>query len=148
VVAALMNFTVFGRNVVAIGSNPSTARLCGIRVGWTTVWVFTLAGVFVGVGALLDFANIKNGDPSSGTGKELEIIAAVVLGGGSLSGGRGSVLGTIVGALIIKTISSGCLFLEIPNTYTNIIIGIIIILAVLIDGLRNGVPKWLFDRLR
>ncbi|QEF96723.1 Ribose transport system permease protein RbsC [Stieleria maiorica] len=147
-VAALMHFTVFGRNVVAIGSNVSTARLCGIRVGLTTAVVYALAGVFVAVGALLYFANVKNGNPSDGTGKELEIIAAVVLGGGSLSGGRGSVLGTIIGALIIKTISSGCTMLSIPNTYTHIIIGVIIIIAVLIDGLRNGAPKWLFDRLR
>jgi ribose/xylose/arabinose/galactoside ABC-type transport system permease subunit len=148
IVAAVMHFTVFGRNIVAIGSSPSTARLCGIRVGWTTAWVYTLAGLFVGVGALLYFANVKNGNPSDGTGKELEIIAAVVLGGGSLSGGRGSVLGTVVGALIIKTIGSGCTMLSIPNTYTHIIIGVIIIIAVLIDGLRNGTPKWLFDRLR
>ncbi|MEL6104677.1 MAG: ABC transporter permease [Planctomycetota bacterium] len=148
VVAVLMRLTVFGRNVVAIGSSPSTARLCGIRVGITTVCVYALAGVFVAVGALLYFANVKNGNPSDGTGKELEIIAAVVLGGGSLSGGRGSVFGTIVGALIIKTISSGCTMLSIPNTYTYIIIGVIIIIAVLIDGLRNGTPEWLFNQLR
>ena len=148
VVAVLMRLTVFGRNVVAIGSSPSTARLCGIRVGVTTVCVYALAGVFVAVGALLYFANVKNGNPSDGTGKELEIIAAVVLGGGSLSGGRGSVFGTIIGALIIKTIGSGCTMLSIPNTYTHIIIGVIIIIAVLIDGLRNGTPEWLFNRLR
>lgn len=147
-VAGLMHFTVFGRNIVAIGSSPSTARLCGIRVGWTKIWVYAVSGIFVAVGALLYFANVKSGDPSEGTGKELEIIAAVVLGGGSLSGGRGSVFGTIIGALIIKTIASGCTMLDIPNTYTYIIIGAIIILAVLIDGLRNGAPKWLFDRLR
>ncbi|MCD0458524.1 ABC transporter permease [Roseiconus lacunae] len=147
-VAALMHFSVFGRNVVAVGSNPATARLCGIRVGMTTVAVYAFSGMFVAVGALLYFANVKNGNPSDGTGKELEIIAAVVLGGGSLSGGRGSVLGTIIGALIIKSISSGCTMLSIPNTYTHIIIGIIIIIAVLIDGLRSGKPKWLFDRMR
>ncbi|KAA5544441.1 ABC transporter permease [Roseiconus nitratireducens] len=146
-VAALLRLTVFGRNIVAVGSSPSTARLCGIRVGATTVWVYALAGIFVAVGALLYFANVKNGNPSDGTGKELEIIAAVVLGGGSLSGGRGSVSGTLVGALIIKTISSGCTMLSIPNTYTHIIIGVIIIVAVLIDGLRNGTPAWLFNRL-
>ncbi|OYP35775.1 hypothetical protein CGZ80_10885 [Rhodopirellula sp. MGV] len=147
-VAMLMHFTVFGRNMVAIGSNPATARLCGIRVGMTTVAVYAFAGIFVAAGALLYFANVKNGNPSDGTGKELEIIAAVVLGGGSLSGGRGSVFGTVVGALIIKTIGSGCTMLSIPNTYTHIIIGVIIIIAVLIDGLRSGKPKWLFDRLR
>lgn len=148
IVAAVMHFTVFGRNVVAIGSSPSTARLCGIRVGLNTAIVYALAGVFVAVGALLYFANVKNGNPSDGTGKELEIIAAVVLGGGSLSGGRGSVWGTIIGALIIKTIGSGCTMLSIPSTYTHIIIGVIIIIAVLIDGLRNGKPRWLFERLR
>lgn len=148
IVAAIMHFTVFGRNIVAIGSSPSTARLCGIRVGWTRLWVYVVSGIFVAVGALLYFANVKGANPSEGTGKELEIIAAVVLGGGSLSGGRGSVFGTIIGALIIKTIASGCTLLEIPNTYTYIIIGGIIIVAVLIDGLRNGAPKWLFDRIR
>ncbi len=147
-VAALMHYTVFGRNVVAVGSNPMTARLCGIRVGWTTAWVYALAGVFVSVGALLYFSNVKNGNPADGTGMELAIIAAVVLGGGSLSGGRGSVLGTMIGALIIKTIDNGCTMLSIPNTYTHIIIGAIIIIAVLIDGLRSGRPKWLFDRIR
>ncbi|MEO1525702.1 MAG: ABC transporter permease [Planctomycetota bacterium] len=146
-VAILMRLTVFGRNVVAIGSSPSTARLCGIRVGLTTVCVYALAGVFVAMGALLYFANVKNGNPSDGTGKELEIIAAVVLGGGSLSGGRGSVLGTMIGALIIKTIGSGCTMLSIPNTYTQIIIGVIIIIAVLIDGFRSGKPEWLFNQL-
>jgi ribose/xylose/arabinose/galactoside ABC-type transport system permease subunit len=147
-VAAMMHFTVFGRNIVAIGSNPSTARLCGIRVGLTNVCVYAVAGIFVAFGALLFFVNVSGANPSEGTGKELEIIAAVVLGGGSLSGGRGSVFGTIIGALIIKTIASGCTMLDIPNDYTKIIIGTIIILAVLIDGLRNGAPKWLFDRLR
>jgi ribose/xylose/arabinose/galactoside ABC-type transport system permease subunit len=148
IVAAVMQFTVFGRNIVAVGSNPATARLCGIRVGWTTLAVYALAGVFVAVGGLLYFAEVKAGNPQDGMGKELEIIAAVVLGGGSLSGGRGSVVGTIAGALIIKTISSGCTMLSIPNTYTHIIIGVIIIIAVLIDGLRSGAPKWLFDRIR
>jgi ribose/xylose/arabinose/galactoside ABC-type transport system permease subunit len=74
----------------------------------------------------------------------LEIIAAVVLGGGSLSGGRGSVLGSVIGALIIVTIRNGCTLLQIPNTYTYIIIGVIIIVAVIVDQLRSGSPEWLF----
>ncbi len=146
-VGLLMGFTVFGRNVFAIGSNESTARLCGINVPLLMAAVYTLAGFFVAIGGLLYFADVKNGNPSDGTGKELEIIAAVVLGGGSLSGGRGSVVGTIVGALIITVIRSGCSQLSIPNTYTLIIIGAIIIVAVVLDQLRRGSPEWLFRRL-
>jgi ribose/xylose/arabinose/galactoside ABC-type transport system permease subunit len=146
-VGLLMRYTVFGRNVFAIGSSESTARLCGINVPMTIVSVYTLAGFFVAIGGLLYFSDVKNGNPSDGTGKELEIIAAVVLGGGSLSGGRGSILGTMVGALIITVIRSGCSQLSIPNTYTHIIIGGIIIIAVIVDQLRHGSPEWFFRML-
>jgi ribose/xylose/arabinose/galactoside ABC-type transport system permease subunit len=146
-VGLLMRYTVFGRNVFALGSSESTARLCGINVPMTIVSVYTLAGFFVAIGGLLYFADVKNGNPSDGTGKELEIIAAVVLGGGSLSGGRGSILGTLVGALIITVIRSGCSQLSIPNTYTHIIIGGIIIIAVIVDQLRHGSPEWFFRML-
>ncbi|QEG40153.1 ABC transporter permease [Roseimaritima ulvae] len=146
-VGLLMRYTVFGRNVFAIGSSESTARLCGINVPAMIVAVYTLAGFFVAIGGLLYFADVKNGNPTDGTGKELEIIAAVVLGGGSLSGGRGSILGTVVGALIITVIRSGCSQLSIPNTYTHIIIGAIIIVAVIVDQLRHGSPEWFFRML-
>lgn len=146
-VGLLMRYSVFGRNVFAIGSSESTARLCGINVPLTIVAVYTLAGFFVAIGGLLYFADVKNGNPSDGTGKELEVIAAVVLGGGSLSGGRGSILGTMVGALIITVIRSGCSQLSIPNTYTHIIIGCIIIIAVIVDQLRHGSPEWFFRML-
>lgn len=146
-VSVLMRYTVFGRNVFALGSSESTARLCGINVPLTIISVYTLAGFFVAVGGLLYFADVKNGNPSDGTGKELEIIAAVVLGGGSLSGGRGSILGTMIGALIITVIRSGCSQLSIPNTYTLIIIGGIIIIAVIVDQLRHGSPEWFFRLL-
>ncbi len=146
-VGLLMRYTVFGRNVFAIGSSESTARLCGINVPVTIVAVYTLAGFFVAIGGLLYFADVKNGNPSDGSGKELEVIAAVVLGGGSLSGGRGSIFGTMVGALIITVIRSGCSQLSIPNTYTHIIIGGIIIVAVVVDQLRHGSPEWFFRLL-
>lgn len=147
-VGLLMRYTVFGRNVFAIGSSESTARLCGINVPLTVIAVYTLAGFFVAIGGLLYFADVKNGNPSDGTGKELEIIAAVVLGGGSLSGGRGSIFGTLLGALIITAIRSGCSQLSIPNTYTYIIIGVIIIVAVVVDQLRHGSPEWVFRLLQ
>lgn len=146
-VGLIMRYTVFGRNVFALGSSESTARLCGINVPMTILAVYTLAGFFVAIGGLLYFADVKNGNPSDGTGKELEIIAAVVLGGGSLSGGRGSIFGTVVGALIITVIRSGCSLLSIPNTYTHIIIGGIIIIAVIVDQLRHGSPEWFFRLL-
>ena len=147
-VGLLMRYTVFGRNVFALGSSESTARLCGINVPATIVAVYALAGFFVAIGGLLYYADVKVGNPSDGTGKELEIIAAVVLGGGSLSGGRGSILGTMVGALIITVIRSGCSQLSIPNTYTHIIIGCIIIIAVIVDQLRHGSPEWFFRLIR
>lgn len=147
-VATMMRYTVFGRNVFAVGSSESTARLCGISVPGTVIAVYTIAGIFVAIGGLLYFADVKNGNPSDGTGKELEIIAAVVLGGGSLSGGRGSIFGTMVGALIITAIRSGCSQLSIPNTYTHIIIGCIIIIAVIVDQLRHGSPEWFFRMFR
>ena len=146
-VAALLRYTVFGRNAFALGSSESTARLCGINVPLTIVAVYTLAGFFVAIGGLFYFADVKNGNPSDGAGKELEIIAAVVLGGGSLSGGRGSIFGTMIGALIITVIRSGCSQLYIPNTYTHIIIGCIIIVAVVVDQLRHGSPEWFFRML-
>ncbi len=147
-VATMMRYTVFGRNVFAIGSSESTARLCGINVPVTVIAVYTIAGFFVAIGGLLYFADVKSGNPSDGTGKELEIIAAVVLGGGSLSGGRGSIFGTMVGALIITVIRSGCSQLSIPNTYTQIFIGCIIIVAVIVDQLRHGSPEWFFRLFR
>ena len=146
-VALLLRYSVFGRNTFAIGSSESTARLCGVNVPLTIVSVYTLAGFFVAIGGLLYYANVKNGNPSDGMGKELEIIAAVVLGGGSLSGGRGSILGTLIGAIIITAIRSGCAQLSIPNTYTHIIIGGIIIIAVIVDQLRHGSPEWFFRLL-
>lgn len=147
-VGLMMRYSVFGRNIFAIGSSESTARLCGINVPAMTVSVYALAGLFVALGGLLYFADVKNGNPTDGTGKELEIIAAVVLGGGSLSGGRGSIWGSMIGALIITVIRSGCSQLAIPNTYTHIIIGGIIIIAVIVDQLRHGSPEWLFHMMK
>jgi len=146
-VGILLRYTVYGRNIFAIGSNRLTARLCGVPIGLTLVSVYLLAGLFFSLGGILYFAEVKNGNPPDGTGKELEIIAAVVLGGGSLSGGRGSILGSVIGAMIIVVIRSGCTLLEIPNTYTHIMIGVIIIVAVILDQLRQGSPAWLFRLL-
>jgi ribose/xylose/arabinose/galactoside ABC-type transport system permease subunit len=135
--AAVLRYSVFGRHAFAVGSNESTARLCGINVPLTRIAVYSIAGLFVGVAGLYQFSRLTVGDPTSGTGKELPIIAAVVIGGGSLSGGRGSILGTLTGALIMQVISSGCTSLRLPNPIQEIIIGTIIIVAVTVDQFRQ-----------
>jgi len=135
---AVLRYTIFGRNIYAVGSNESTARLCGISVPWTILSVYCLAGVYVAIGGVATLANnSKTVNPTEGQGKELEIIAAVVLGGGSLTGGRGSAIGTVIGAMIFVVISNGCTMLGISSTYTHIVIGCVIIVAVVLDQLRQ-----------
>jgi ribose transport system permease protein len=135
--AVALKYTVFGRRVFAVGSNESTARLCGISVTWTKIAIYLLAGFFVGVAGILKFARLSIGEPMSGGGMELKIIAAVVIGGGSLSGGRGSVLGTLAGAAIMQVILSGCTMLGVRNPIQDIILGVIIVAAVALDQFRQ-----------
>ena len=135
--AALLHLTVFGRHVFAIGSNQRAAQLCGINVGRTKVLVYALAGLFTGIAGMYLFARLSSGTPTSGVGMELKIIAAVVIGGGSLSGGRGSVVGTLTGAAIMQVIASGSTALGLHNPTQDIIIGAIIVAAVTLDQLRG-----------
>lgn len=137
VVAALLHLTVFGRHVYAIGSNEATARLCGINLTRTRIAVYSLAGFFAGVAGLYNLTSLSEGDPNSLPGRELDIIAAVVIGGGSLNGGRGSVMGTISGALLMQVIRHGCRSLGVPTAYEQIIIGVIVIVAVTLDQVRQ-----------
>jgi ribose transport system permease protein len=131
--AVVLTRTVFGRHLLAIGANEVAARLCGIRVTGMRVAVYALGGLFFGLSGVYQFALVKSYTPNTGTGRELDIIAAVVIGGGSLKGGRASVLGTLVGSLLMQVIRSGCTQLSVPNPYQHIIIGTIIIAAVLFD---------------
>ena len=137
-VGVLLRYTAFGRHVFAIGSNEATARLCGIRVRLATVWIYVLNGLLIGVASVMQFANLTLGDPSAAVGMELDIIAAVVIGGGSFSGGEGSVLGSMVGALIMAILRNGCTLTGIPNYVQNIVIGAIIILAVGVDRIKHA----------
>lgn len=136
-VSTLLRFSVFGRHVFALGSNEATARLCGIGVWRTKVIVYALCGLFVGIAGVFQFARLSVGNPTSGAGLELKIIAAVVIGGGSLSGGRGSILGTLAGAALIRVIESGCTMLEIGNPTQDIVVGAIIVAAVALDQFRR-----------
>jgi ribose/xylose/arabinose/galactoside ABC-type transport system permease subunit len=133
----ILRFTVFGRHVFALGSNEETARLCGINLPALKVAVYSLGGVFIGLAGVYQFAKLKVGNPTSGLGLELRIIAAVVIGGASLSGGRGTILGTLTGALLMQTIASGCTQLGLSNPVQDIILGIIIVAAVTVDQFRQ-----------
>lgn len=135
--AAILKYTVFGRYVFAVGSNEATARLCGINVPLMKTAIYAISGLFVGIAGLYQFARLSVGNPVSGSGLELRIIAAVVIGGGSLNGGRGSVLGTLSGAAMMAAIASGCNQLGLRNPTQDIIIGVIIVAAVALDQWRQ-----------
>lgn len=135
--AAGLHWTVFSRYVFALGSNEATARLCGINVRWNKIAVYTLSGLFVGIAGLYQFSRLTVGNPTSGSGLELRVIAAVVIGGASLSGGRGSVLGTLLGALIMSVIANGCTMLGLQNPVQDMILGVIIVAAVTLDQFRQ-----------
>lgn len=136
-VACILRWTVFGRHLYAIGSNETAARLCGINVTLLKIVLYSFAGLFMGIAGIYQFSKLSSGSPTSGVGLELRIIAAVVIGGASLEGGRGTVLGTICGALIMSVISNGCTHLNVSNPLQDIILGLIIITAVSVDQLRQ-----------
>ena len=136
-VAAVLRFTRFGRHVFAIGSNEQTARLCGVRVPMTKVVVYALAALLAGVAGVMEFGTLTVGDPTDSIGLELEVIAAVVIGGGSLSGGEGSVLGALVGAFLMTVIKTGATHVGLPSWVQEIVTGVIIVVAVAADRLRH-----------
>jgi ribose transport system permease protein len=135
--AVALHYTVFGRHVVAIGSNAKTARLCGVPVDRVTVLVYTLAAALTGIAGVLEFSTLTVGDPTDSMGLELEAIAAVVIGGASLSGGQGSIAGAMIGALLMTVIKTGCTHVGLPNWVQEILTGVIIVVAVGIDRLRK-----------
>ena len=107
-IGAVLRYTRFGRHVFAIGSNERMARLCGVAITRTKVLVYALTAAFAGVAGLLQFSKLSVGDPTVAIGLELDVIAAVIIGGGSLLGGRGTVAGTLIGAAIMTIIQIGC----------------------------------------
>lgn len=137
VMAVLLRKTVFGRHAFAVGSNELTARLCGVRTDRVKVAVYTISGLLCGLAGVMEFSRLTVGDPTVAMGLELDIIAAVVIGGGSLSGGEGSILGTLVGVFIMAFLRNGCTMMGWPNYFQEIIIGAIIIAAVTLDRLRH-----------
>ena len=138
VMAVVLRQTVFGRHIFAIGSNEATARLCGIRVPLKKVFIYGLAGLFFGLAGLMQFSRLTQGDPSVAIGLELDIIAAVVIGGASLSGGTGSIVGSMIGAFMMAVLRNGSNQMGWPTYMQEIIIGIVIVLAVGLDKWRQA----------
>ncbi len=144
--ALLMSFvlrqTVFGTRVFALGSNEATARLCGIRVPLQKLAIYGLSGLFFGLAGVLQLARLTQGDPTVAMGLELDIIAAVVIGGASLNGGSGSVHGSMIGALIMAVLRNGTNQIGWPTYVQEILIGVVIVIAVGLDKLRRARGRW------
>ena len=129
----ITNKTKLGRYIYAIGGNESAAMLSGINIKKIKIAVYTIAGALAGVGGLLVTSRLDAAQPNAGTGYELDSIAAVVIGGTSLSGGRGSVLGTVLGAVIIGVLNNGLVLLNVSPFWQQVVKGFVILIAVVID---------------
>ncbi len=135
--ALVLRRTVFGRRVFAIGSNEAAARACGIPVDRMKIWIYCLAGLLFGLSGVMQMSRLRQGDPTVAIGTELDVIAAVVIGGGSLNGGVGTILGSMIGASIMAVLRNGSQQMGWPNYVQEIIIGAIIVAAVAVDRVRS-----------
>jgi ribose transport system permease protein len=137
VATVILNKTVLGRYTYSIGSNEEATALSGINTRRWKIIIYTLAGVFTGLAGVMISARLASAQPGTGLGYELQAIAAVVIGGTSLSGGKGSMVGTVIGALIISVINNGLQIMSIPQEWQNVILGIVILIAVYADMARK-----------
>ena len=133
----ILKFTRLGRYAFAIGSNREAARYAGIPITRYLIAIYCLAGAFTGLAAMIESSRLMTGQPTAGQGYELSVIAAVVIGGGSLAGGEGSVSGTVVGAFIMSLISNGSNLLGVSPFWQQVLIGSVIVFAVAVDELRK-----------
>jgi ribose/xylose/arabinose/galactoside ABC-type transport system permease subunit len=141
--AILFNYTIFGRRVRAIGGNERVATLAGVPTGRTKVGAFVFAGLMAGIGGLVLASRLGTGSPVAGTGFELDVIAAVVIGGTPLTGGLGTISGTVVGALIMSMLANGLVLLGVDSASQTIVKGIVLTLAVFVslDRSKIGIIK-------
>jgi ribose transport system permease protein len=137
IAAIILSKTVLGRFNFAIGSNEEATKLSGINVDRWKVGIYALAGTFTGIAGVIMASRLNSAQPALGQGYELEAIAAVVIGGTSLSGGKGTIVGTIIGALIMSVLTNGLRVLSIPQEWQTVVVGIVIIFAVFMDILRR-----------
>lgn len=133
----ILTRTILGRYTFALGSNEEAARLSGVNVDRWKIAVFGLAGLFSGIAGVVIGARLNSAQPSLGLGYELDAIAAAVIGGTSLSGGEGSILGTVIGAFIISTLTNGLRILSVPQEWQTVVTGSIVIVAVYLDIVRR-----------
>lgn len=138
VAAYILGRTVLGRYAFALGSNEEAVRLSGVNTDMWKMRIYALAGGICGIGGILIASRLNSAQPALGLGYELEAIAAVVIGGTSLSGGRGTILGTLIGALIMAVLTNGLRVLSVAQEWQTVVTGVIIILAVYADMVRRG----------
>lgn len=133
----MLNFTRFGRHVYAIGGNETAARVSGVNLGRTKVLIYTFSGLMAGLGGAVLTARVQSATPALGMGYELDAIASAIIGGTSFAGGIGTVWGTVVGALIIGVMNNGLDLLNVSPFYQQVVKGLIIIVAIIIDERKN-----------
>lgn len=130
--------TVTGREIYAVGDNPKASRLAGVDIRYIRLFVFALCGLLAGLGGLILAGNLASADPNLGMGYELDVIAAVILGGTALSGGRGSIVGVVIGALLMALLNNAFVLLGISAYWQVVTKGLVILFAVGLDGLQRG----------
>ena len=137
IAAVVLSKTLLGRYTFAIGSNEEATRLSGVNTRRWTIFIYMFAGAFTGIAGIIIASRLDSAQPQIGMGYELQAIAAVIIGGTSLLGGRGSILGTVIGALIMSVLVNGLRIMSIQTEWQNVVVGIVVLLAVFLDSLRN-----------
>ena len=135
--SVLLAKTIVGRYNFALGSNEEATRLSGVNVDFWKIAIYTITGVFTGLAGVLMASRLNSAQPALGAGYELEAIAAVVIGGTSLSGGKGTIIGTVIGVLIMSVLTNGLRILSVPQEWQTVVVGFVILLAVYADILRR-----------
>ncbi|MFD0716619.1 ABC transporter permease [Paenibacillus sp. GCM10027626] len=133
----LLSKTIVGRYNFALGSNEEATRLSGVNVKYWKIVIYTITGTFTGLAGVLMASRLSSAQPALGQGYELEAIAAVVIGGTSLSGGKGTIIGTVIGALIMSVLTNGLRIMSVPQEWQTVVVGLVILLAVYTDILRR-----------
>nr|WP_235550146.1 ABC transporter permease [Paenibacillus sp. Soil724D2] len=137
IASIILSKTIIGRYNFALGSNEESTRLSGVNVDYWKIVIYSLTGVFSGIAGIMMASRLNSAQPALGSGYELEAIAAVVIGGTSLSGGKGSILGTVIGALIMSVLTNGLRILSVKQEWQTVIVGVVVVLAVYADMMRR-----------